>query len=144
MADIMTTERRSALMSLIKSKNTKPEICVRKYFHAKGLRYRLHDKSLPGSPDLVLKKYNSVVFVQGCFWHHHYPGCRSGHIPKTNKEYWIKKINRNQERDQENIEALKRLGWKVFVIWECELKKSKRSSTLENIIAIITNSSDQV
>lgn len=113
--------QRQKLMSLIKGKNTKPELIVRKLLYSMGFRYRLHIGTLPGKPDITLTKYKTVILVNGCFWHFH-KNCPNGHIPKTNTEYWNTKIARNIERDKENKLKLKKLGWKVIVIWECEVK----------------------
>lgn len=118
-------------MSHIRSKNTKPEEKVRKYLFSKGLRYRKNDKRLPGSPDIVFPKYRTVVFVNGCFWHHH--DCGRFVWPSTNKEYWHKKISRNVERDRENEEALKEMGWRVLTVWECQLKKSVAEENLNRL-----------
>ena len=121
---------RSYNMSKIRSVNSKPEVMVRKYLFSKGLRYRKNVKELPGKPDIVLPKYKTVVFVNGCFWHGH-KECKYFVIPKTNTEYWTKKINRNIDRDNETYTMLQELGWNVLVVWECELKKDKMDSTLE-------------
>ena len=110
-------------MSRIKSKNTNPEKVVRTLLHSQGYRFRLHLKGLPGKPDIVLKKYNTVILVNGCFWHQH-KSCKRANIPKSNKEYWIPKIERNKKRDKRNIKEIKSLGWRVMVLWECEIKKS--------------------
>ena len=142
MADKITKEQRSYIMSRIRSKDTKPEMLVRKFLFANGFRYRVHKKSLPGSPDVVLKKYKTVVLVQGCFWHHHSPGCRSGHIPKSNIEFWEKKIGRNIARDKENIAKLEKLGWKSIIIWECELKKDKAENTLNSLVENILSNNN--
>lgn len=131
MADNHTKEVRSMNMSHIRSKNTKPEEKVRKYLFSKGLRYRKNDKRLPGSPDIVFPKYRTVVFVNGCFWHHH--DCGRFVWPSTNKEYWHKKISRNVERDRENEEALKEMGWRVLTVWECQLKKSVAEENLNRL-----------
>lgn len=120
-------------MSKIRSKNTKPEIVVRKYLFSKGFRYRLHRTDLPGKPDLVLSKFNAVIFIHGCFWHGH-EGCPYFVVPKTRTEWWLNKINRNKEVDRQNILALKNLGWHVITIFECELKKSVFDKTMENLI----------
>lgn len=133
MADVHNKATRSYNMSKIKSDNTKPEIAVRKYLHSKGLRFRLHDKSLPGKPDIVLKKYNTVVFINGCFWHSH-NNCRYAVIPKTRTEWWKQKLNKTKERDKKAIEALKGSGFEVITIWECSLKKNNREQTLENLL----------
>ena len=120
--DIWSKEKRSMVMSHILSKNTKPEQRVRKMLTHLGFRYRLHVKNLPGKPDIVLRRYNTVIFVHGCFWHLH-KGCRDGTIPKTRKEYWQTKLLRNKERDIKHIRELRKQGWKVLRIWECEIEK---------------------
>jgi DNA mismatch endonuclease (patch repair protein) len=120
--DHITKEKRSWNMSRITSKNTAPEIIFRKLIHRAGFRYRLHVKTLPGKPDLVLKKYRSTVFVHGCFWHGQENWGR-GNKPKTNKKYWKNKIERNIARDKKNVTMLKNAGWNTFIVWECELKK---------------------
>ena len=125
-------------MSRIHSKDTKPEILVRKFLFGKGLRYRLHDKTLPGKPDLVFPKYRTVIFVHGCFWHGH-EDCRYFVIPKTRTDWWIKKINRNRELDDKNNKELKRQGWRVITIFECSLKKRNRLDTLNEVAAKILN-----
>lgn len=128
--DVHDKPTRSYNMSQIKGKNTKPEEIVRKYLFAQGFRYRKNDKRLPGSPDIVLPKYKTVIFVNGCFWHGH-EGCKCFVWPKNNAEFWKKKIETNIARDLKNIEILKEHGWKVIVVWECELKKSCRDSRLQ-------------
>jgi DNA mismatch endonuclease (patch repair protein) len=120
MADVHSRETRSYNMSRIKGKNTKPEMLVRQFLHAHGYRYRLHDKKLPGKPDIVLPKYKTVIFVHGCFWHHH-ENCKWGKIPPNNQEYWIPKLLGNSIRDKKHKKDLKQNGWKVLVIWECSL-----------------------
>ena len=120
-------------MSQIKGKDTKPEIIVRKYLHAKGFRFRLHSKDLHGKPDIVLKKYNSVIFINGCFWHGH-KNCKYFVVPKTRTQWWLDKINRNKEKDKESIQTLQKDDWNIITIWECELKKDKRQKTLEMLI----------
>ncbi|MNK29888.1 Very short patch repair protein [compost metagenome] len=119
-------------MSKIKSKNTAPEMIVRRYLHNKGFRYRLHDKKLPGKPDLILPKYKAVIFVHGCFWHGH-EGCKYYRIPKSNTDYWIEKIEGNILRDQDKQQLLRDMGWRVIVIWECELKQDSEHRCLELI-----------
>lgn len=109
-------------MSRIRSKDTKPEMAVRSLLHRMGYRFRLHRRELPGSPDIVLPKYNSVIFVHGCFWHLH-EGCRDGTVPKTQHEKWKLKLERNVERDKLHYEELQKMGWKVLVVWECEVEK---------------------
>ncbi len=116
------SEQRSRNMSAIKSKNTKPEIAVRKLLHSMGYRFRLHRKDLPGSPDIVLPKYKTVIFVHGCFWHRH-ENCKYASTPKTRKEFWENKFKLNLKRDAEVQEKIKSIGWQSVVIWECELKE---------------------
>jgi DNA mismatch endonuclease (patch repair protein) len=123
MTDIWTKEKRSEVMSLIRSNNTKPEKVVRSMMHRMGFRFRLHHQDLPGRPDIVLPKYRAVIFVHGCFWHQH-KGCRDGKIPQSNYDYWEPKLKGNARRDEENLAALENAGWNTLVIWECELKKS--------------------
>ena len=120
MADVHDKATRSYNMSRIKSKNTKPEILVRKFLFANGFRYRLNDKKLPGKPDIVQQKYKTVIFVNGCFWHGH--TCAKSALPANNMEFWREKITKNRERDTKNQKALRDLGFHVIVIWECELK----------------------
>lgn len=119
--DIFSAEKRSEIMSKVKSKNTKPERVVRSLLHQLGYRFRLHRQDLPGKPDIVLPKYQSVIFVHGCFWHQH-PDCRKATIPQKNRDFWEKKLLRNMKRDQEHIQELKNIGWFVLVVWECEIK----------------------
>ena len=121
--DTVSKEVRSRNMSAIRSKNTNPETVVRSLLFALGYRYRLHKKDLPGKPDIILKKHNTVIFVHGCFWHQH-KECKRANIPKSNKKYWIPKLERNVERDKINKRELNKLGWNVITIWECETKDS--------------------
>ena len=114
-------EQRSRNMSAIKSKNTKPEIKVRKVLHSMGYRFRLHSKDLPGSPDIVLPKYKTVIFVHGCFWHRH-KNCKYASTPKTRQEFWEAKFRENINRDKLNQENLSSKGWKIIIVWECEIK----------------------
>lgn len=116
-------------MSKIRSKNTKPEIVIRKGLFAKGFRYRVNSTKLPGKPDIVLPKYKTVIFVHGCFWHRH-EGCKYAYTPKTNTEFWLAKINSNQARDIQNKAKLETMGWKVLTVWECETRKSSNISFL--------------
>lgn len=141
MADCHDKETRSYNMSRIRSKNTKPEEIVRKYLFSQGFRYRKNDARLPGKPDIVLPKHKTVIFVNGCFWHKH-EGCRYFVWPKSNAEFWKTKIEGNVERDQQNYKLLKELGWKVVVVWECELKKSVCLNTLTQLGELILNSSE--
>ena len=124
MADVHSKEIRSFNMSRIRSTNTKPEMRIRKFLFFSGFRYRLHVKTLPGKPDVVLPKYKAVIFVHGCFWHGH-EGCRYFVIPKTRSEWWLEKINRNKTNDLRAENALRDMGWKVIHIWECEIKTQK-------------------
>ena len=128
--DSHSKEVRSYNMSQIRSTNSKPEMLARKYLFAKGLRYRKNVKTLPGKPDIVLKKYKTVVFVNGCFWHGH-ENCKYFVMPKSNTAYWQEKIHKNIERDTITYQALTQLGWNVIIVWECDLKKDKRDNTLE-------------
>ena len=133
MADVHDIKTRSYNMSQIKGSNTKPEILVRKFLFSNGLRYKLHDKNLSGKPDIVLPKFESVVFVHGCFWHGH-KNCSEAKKPKSNSEFWKTKIVSNQQRDRKNIESLSKLGWRVLTIWECQLQKDLMESTLSDIV----------
>ncbi len=135
MADNHTKEIRSMNMSHIRSKGTKPEEQVQKYLFSKGFRYRKNVKKLPGCPDIVLPKYRAVIFVHGCFWHKH--DCPRFVWPSSNKEYWIPKINRNVERDYTNKNKLESLGWRVLIVWECELKKKSFEETMHRLISEI-------
>ena len=137
MADTHTKEIRSMNMSHIRSTNSKPEEVVRKYLFSQGFRYRKNDKRLPGKPDIVLPKYKTVIFVNGCFWHKH--DCTRFVWPASNQEYWIPKILRNAERDKENYQILENSGWRVLVVWECELKKKVRDDTLKKLCQEIKN-----
>ena len=141
MADCHDKETRSYNMSRIRSKNTKPEEIVRKYLFSLGFRYRKNDARLPGKPDIVLTKYKTVIFVNGCFWHKH-EGCKYFVWPKSNAEFWKTKIEKNVERDQQNYKLLKELGWKVVVVWECELKKCVCLNKLTQLSELILNSSE--
>lgn len=111
-------------MGRIRSKNTSPEMAVRRLVHSMGYRFRLHVADLPGKPDIVLPRWKTIIDVRGCFWHQH-PGCIDSHIPKSRRAYWKPKLMRNQRRDKENIRELKRLGWRVCVIWECQTKSAQ-------------------
>lgn len=120
-------------MSQVKGKNTKPELVVRKFLFANGFRYRINQKDLPGKPDIVLKKYKCVIFVNGCFWHGH-KGCKYFVLPKTRTEWWLQKIKGTQKRDRKAEIELNILGWRVITIWECELKAKQKEKTLKNLI----------
>ncbi|MGI6815152.1 very short patch repair endonuclease [Bacteroides sp. KG123] len=129
----MTPEQRHLCMSRIKSKNTKPELIVRRYLFAYGFRFRIHVNTLPGKPDIVLRKYRTVIFVNGCFWHGH-ENCNFYSFPKTNVEFWKRKIERNKERDLKNRIKIRTMGWHVILLWECQLKPQKRAETLAGLI----------
>jgi DNA mismatch endonuclease, patch repair protein len=132
MADVHNPTTRSYNMSRIKGKDTKPEIIVRKYLFSNGFRYRLHDKKLPGKPDIILSKYNTVIFVHGCFWHGH-EGCKYFVIPKTREEWWTGKIEKTKSNDQKKQEALSALGYEIITIWECQLKSANVRDTLQRL-----------
>ena len=149
--DILSKQQRSANMAAIRSKDTKPEMIVRRGLWKRGFRYRLNHKRLPGHPDLVLRKYRTCIFVNGCFWHGHnvalpqmsdvrskmadvIESSECCKIPKTNREFWVAKIRRNQERDVEEQKRLAEMGWHCITIWECELKPSKREETLKSLV----------
>jgi len=129
MADKMTPEQRHRCMSHIKSKDTKPEMLVRRWLWSEGYRYRLNVKKLPGKPDIVLSKYSTVIFINGCFWHAH-EGCDKYRVPSTNVDFWTAKFARNKARDERNYKLLHKLGWYVLVVWECQLTKYRYRDTL--------------
>ncbi len=133
MADVHSKETRSYNMSRIRSKDTKPEMLVRRFLHKNGFRYRLHVKTLPGKPDIVLPKYKTVIFIHGCFWHGH-EGCRYYVVPKTRTEWWLNKIGGNIANDSNAKAILQDAGWNIITIWECELKKSSLEETLKNLL----------
>ncbi len=133
MADVHSSETRSFNMSQIRSQNTKPELLIRKNLFSNGFRYRLHKKELPGKPDIVLNKYKTVIFVNGCFWHGH-DNCRYFKMPSTRTEWWAAKINRTKERDVDSIKKLKKERWHVIVIYECQLKNEKLNKTIDRVI----------
>ncbi len=122
MTDVFTKSKRSEVMSLIKNRNTKPELAVRSLLHRMGFRFRLHRADLPGKPDIVLPRYKTVIFVHGCFWHRH-KGCRFAYTPKSRTDFWLKKLESNMVRDQLVKADLERLGWRVITVWECELRE---------------------
>jgi len=132
--DIFSVAKRSELMRSIKGKNTQPEILIRRLLHRSGFRFRLHDKKLPGTPDIVLKKYKTVILINGCFWHGHTSCKRGVSLPKTRTDFWKAKIEKNRERDKSNIEKLQQLGWKVLTVYECELKTKNLTKTIETLI----------
>jgi DNA mismatch endonuclease (patch repair protein) len=130
MADNLTPEQRHSAMAAVKSVNTSPELAVRRALHAKGFRFRLHRRDLPGKPDIVLPKFRTVIFINGCFWHQHL-GCKKSALPVKNQDYWRTKLEGNRHRDAANLAALAVLGWRVIVVWNCEIKKR----TMDSIIA---------
>lgn len=138
MADVHSKEVRSYNMSQIKGKDTKPELLVRKFLFSKGLRYRLHDKKLPGKPDIVLPKFKTVILVHGCFWHGH-ENCKYFVLPKTRTDFWSDKIEGNKKRDEQNISQMAKKGWNVITVYGCDLKNDKKEKTLENILMNILN-----
>lgn len=139
MADTMTPEQRSRCMAAVKGKDTKPEMIVRKYLFSRGLRFRVQVRKLPGNPDIVLPKYRTVIFVDGCFWHGH-DGCKYFRLPKSNVEFWTAKIERNIARDARCQTELKALGWNVIRVWECEIKAvSRREEYLTSLYERIVN-----
>ena len=141
MADSISKEQRSMNMSHIRSKNTKPEELVRKYLFSKGFRYRKNVRKLPGCPDIVMPKYKTAIFVNGCFWHKH--DCPRFVWPSSNQEYWLPKITGNVQRDQMHYRELREKGWNVLVVWECQLKKKLFDSTMELLVQEIQRNSSE-
>lgn len=139
MTDRISKEKRSHIMSMIRGRDTKPELMVRRYLFHHGFRYRVNVKRLPGRPDIVLRKYKTAIFVNGCFWHGH-EGCKDFRPPRTRVEWWRDKLERNKARDARVREELKRMGWKTMVIWECQLKPDVRVETLENVVRLLQRS----
>lgn len=134
--DMFSPQKRSSVMACVKNRDTRPEKLVRSLLHAMGYRFRLHRKDLPGTPDIVLPGYGTVMFVHGCFWHQH-DGCKRAKLPETNTNFWQKKLTANKKRDARIAEKLEELGWKVLVIWECELKN--RDALCEHIRQCLPN-----
>lgn len=132
MPDILTPQQRHRCMSHIHSKGTKPEMAVRKWLWTHGYRYRLNVKSVPGKPDIVMRKYRTAIFVNGCFWHGH-EGCRQFVLPKTNTAFWLAKIGRNRERDRQNEELLRANGWQVITLWACSLTHNRLELTMQQV-----------
>ncbi|RJQ27687.1 DNA mismatch endonuclease Vsr [Candidatus Parcubacteria bacterium] len=128
MPDIYSKEKRSQIMARVRSSGTKPELTVRQIAHALGYRFRLHRRDLPGKPDIVFPRYRRLILVHGCFWHGH-DGCTKARRPVMNSEFWDRKLSRNRKRDTENAEALRRAGWRILVVWECETKERERLAT---------------
>lgn len=137
--DKFSKEKRSDIMSRVHSKNTKPEEAVRKFLFSQGFRYRKNDKRYPGKPDILLPKYRTAIFVNGCFWHQH-PGCISATLPETNQDYWREKLRKNTERDALQISRLQEMGWHVIVLWECEISnRTKRKERLQSLVEEIVH-----
>lgn len=134
MADVHSKKVRSYNMSRIRSGNTRPEMLVRKFLHANGFRYKLHDKTLPGKPDIVLPKYKTIIFIHGCFWHGH-TNCKYFVVPKTRTQWWLDKINRNKANDEKAVKTLRKGEWKVIIIWTCQLKPKKIEQTLKRLLS---------
>jgi len=134
--DVVDKATRSRMMSGIRGKNTKPEMLVRSHLHAEGFRYRLHVRALPGSPDLVLPRWRTVIFVNGCFWHRHV-GCEYAYVPKSRKDFWLAKFERNIARDAAAYVALEQAGWRVIVVWECTLRNNGRQTILAELAHLI-------
>ena len=145
MTDVLTTAQRQLNMSRIRGRDTTPEMLIRRGLHARGLRYRLHDRKLPGRPDLVLPKYQAAVFVHGCFWHAH--GCALSKLPATRQDFWQKKLEDNAARDKKAIDALQAEGWHVLVIWECALRgplRQKEATVLDRAVKFIQATGSQL
>jgi DNA mismatch endonuclease (patch repair protein) len=134
MADTVSKVIRSGIMRRVRSQDTQPELLVRKFLSSNGLRYRINEKKLPGSPDIVLRKYKTVIFINGCFWHGH-RNCSRAKLPATNVDYWISKITRNVSNDTKNKALLKKLGWKIITVWECDLRNVTRENTLGKLLS---------
>lgn len=135
MADKLSPEGRSALMSRIRAKDTQPEMAVRRLLHALGYRYVLHDKRLPGKPDLVFPGRRKVIFVHGCFWHGH--SCGRGFRPSSNAAFWAAKIDSNRSRDRRNVRAIRAQGWRVFIVWECAAQPKKMEALRQRLVAFL-------
>lgn len=136
MADVHSKKVRSYNMSRIWSKDTKPELLIRRFLFSKGYRYKLHDRRLPGSPDMVLPKYKTIIFIHGCFWHGHI-GCKYFKVPKTRTEWWGEKIKKNKQRDADNSRLLRAKEWKIITIFECELRAKKKERTLQRLLLLL-------
>lgn len=138
MSDRLSPQQRHKCMSHIHSKATKPELVVRKWLWAHGYRYRLNVKSVPGKPDIVMRKYRTAIFVNGCFWHGH-KDCKLFVLPKTNTEFWLNKIEYNRARDQKNCDTLVNAGWQVIVLWQCQLAKDKLETTMQSVAVALND-----
>lgn len=131
--DKLSQESRSWNMSRIKSKDTAPELCIRSWLHRAGYRFRLHVKALPGTPDIVLPKYKTIIEVRGCYWHRH-PGCKYAYTPKSNLDFWNAKFSENVTRDAQNDDAIKKMGWQLIIMWECQIKQILATDMLSRLI----------
>lgn len=141
MSDIFSSQKRSEIMSKVSGKDTRPEVLVRKFLFSEGFRFRKNDKRFPGTPDIVLPKYKTIIFINGCFWHGH-ENCRKSRLPETRKAFWEEKITRNIARDSTNYKELKNMGWKILVIWQCDLSnKAKREFTLSKLLSTLKSES---
>lgn len=143
MADIVTPEVRSKMMSRIRGRNTRPEITLRKALHNRGFRYRLNTRKLPGSPDIVLRKWKTVIFVHGCYWHRH-AGCSKATTPSSNIEFWQNKFDQNVERDARNVTDLLAAGWRIGIVWECVLKSKQLEDIVASLEEFIVNEQPQM
>lgn len=142
MPDIFAPEKRHEIMQNVKTKNTAPEIKLRSLLHKNGFRFRVNRKDLPGKPDIVLPKYRAVIFVHGCFWHGH--DCPRGQRPQTNADFWNQKIDRNVIRDKSDVSLLERLGWRVLIVWECEIKKKNEAVLLSRVKEFLLHSTNTI
>jgi len=143
MVDVVDPATRSRMMAGIKGKDTKPEMLLRRALHARGFRYRLHDRNLPGRPDLVFPRHRAAIMVNGCFWHHH-KGCRYATVPASRPEFWSEKLNANADRDERNRAALAADGWRVGIIWECALRRSVAEAAEQVAVWIVSGAADQL
>lgn len=142
MPDIFAPEKRHEIMQNVKTKNTAPEIKLRSFLHKNGFRFRVNRKDLPGKPDIVLPKYRAVIFVHGCFWHGH--DCPRGQRPQTNADFWNQKIDRNVIRDKSDVSLLESLGWRVLIVWECEIKKKNEAVLLSRVKEFLLHSANTI
>lgn len=142
MPDIFAPEKRHEIMQNVKTKNTAPEIKLRSLLHKNGFRFRVNRKDLPGKPDIVLPKYRAVIFVHGCFWHGH--DCPRGQRPQTNADFWNQKIDRNAIRDKSDVSLLESLGWRVLIVWECEIKKKNEAVLLSRVKEFLLHSTNTI
>ncbi len=134
MTDVVDRRTRSRMMAGVRGKDTKPELIVRSHLHRSGLRFRVHAKELPGCPDILLPRWGVALFVHGCFWHHH-PGCSRAYVPKTRRRFWKDKFEANVRRDDRDQRALRRVGWRVFIVWECELETTRLNRLTRAIVS---------